>query len=241
MGELKKKAVPLILCSSKTRAEMLPLQKELGVAGPMICENGGGVFAPRNHPITRGGQWRAANDKWSVWPIGMSIKDLRERFAGFKEDFGARGFGDMTESEVAGLTGLTLPQAALARRREFNEPLILPRAREREKDFIRAAAAAGLKVTQGGRFYHLLGGGDKGKAVELVRGLYGALEPGLLSMALGDAPNDGPMLAAVDRPVLVARPGGGHADIGLPGLLKVGGIGPKGWNEAVLQILKEMG
>ena len=238
---LKRAGAPLILCSSKTRAEMLPLQKELGVNGPLITENGGGIFAPKDHAVTRSGDWEPLDENWSVWRIGMSIDELRRRFGGFKGRYKARGFGDMSDAEVAQLTGLSLERAALARRREFNEPLILPDAEKREAEFRRAALDAGLQLTKGGRFYHLLGGGDKGRAVELLCGLFRLRQPGLLSVALGDAPNDASMLAAVDRPFLVARHDGGHSRIELPGLCKMEGIGPAGWNQAVLNTLKELG
>ncbi|MBU1276631.1 MAG: HAD hydrolase family protein, partial [Proteobacteria bacterium] len=97
---------------------------------------------------------------------------------------------------------------------------------------------AGLQVTQGGRFWHLLGGGDKGKAVRLLSVLYAKHDPELTTMALGDAPNDLGMLEAVDRPVLVALSGGGHAAVELPGLVLEPLAGPAGFNHAVLAALE---
>ncbi|MBE0618185.1 MAG: HAD-IIB family hydrolase, partial [Proteobacteria bacterium] len=41
---LRQAGVPLVLCSSKTRAEMLEVQHRLGVTGPFIPENGGAVL-----------------------------------------------------------------------------------------------------------------------------------------------------------------------------------------------------
>jgi mannosyl-3-phosphoglycerate phosphatase len=38
--------VSLVLCSSRTRAELEFIQQELGVNAPFICENGGGGFHP---------------------------------------------------------------------------------------------------------------------------------------------------------------------------------------------------
>ena len=39
--------VPLLLCSSKTRAEMEALARGLGLAGPLIVENGGALVLPK--------------------------------------------------------------------------------------------------------------------------------------------------------------------------------------------------
>ena len=57
-------------------------------------------------------------------------------------------------------------------------------------------------------------------------------------IGIGDSLNDLPMLQVVDRPVLVQKPGGGYdPDIELPGLIRAPGIGPAGWNHAVLDLL----
>jgi mannosyl-3-phosphoglycerate phosphatase family protein len=240
LGKLAELKVPLILCSSKTRVEMLPLQRDMGISGPMICENGGGVFAPLGHFITASGEWRDMENGWVMLAIGMPIAELRRRFAGFKERFKARGFSDMSDEEVAGLTGLSPGLAALARRREFNEPVLLPDMSASYSAFAQAAQDAGLQVTRGGRFVHLLGGGDKGKAVTLVSGLYQDHDQELSTMALGDAPNDAAMLRRVDKPVLVARPDGSHADLDITALVKTAGVGPAGWNQAVLAALAEL-
>jgi mannosyl-3-phosphoglycerate phosphatase len=238
---LEERGVPLILCSSKTRAEMMPLQAELGISGPLICENGGGIFAPQGHPITQEPGWSELDEQWMVRRIGMPITELLSRFASFKERFGARGFHDMSAEEVAGLTGLSLEKAALAKQREFNEPVLLPDPASNQADFISRANQAGLKVTRGGRFLHLLGGGDKGKAVKLVSQYYRNVDPSVTTMALGDAPNDAAMLKEVDQPVLVARPGGGHAGLEIVNLYKSKKVGPEGWNQAVLLALSGIG
>ena len=54
-----------------------------------------------------------------------------------------------------------------------------------------------------------------------------------LLAAIGDSPNDFPLLAAVDFPFLVQRQDGSWADLELPGLTKVDGIGPAGFSAAI--------
>lgn len=238
LRELQRRGIPLVLCSSKTRAEMVPLHQELGLDAPIITENGGGVFAPQTSALVKGEPWRDAGDGWQVLEIGLPIDEVRKRLAAFQDRLGLRGFGDLSDHEVAKLTGLGKDQAARARRREFNEPLLPPGDEKAGQALMAAAQEAGLQVTQGGRFWHLLGGGDKGKAVRLVSLLYSKREPELKTMALGDAPNDLSMLEAVDRPVLVAQPGGGHAELELPGLVLEPLAGPAGFNHAVLAALE---
>ena len=59
-----------------------------------------------------------------------------------------------------------------------------------------------------------------------------------MTIGIGDSLNDLPMLQVVDRPVLVQKPGGAYdPDIEIPGLIRPPGIGPVGWNNAVLDLL----
>ena len=236
---LRRRGVPLVLCSSKTRAEMLLIHHELGLGDPFIAENGGGIFAPESHPLAREVGWRPAGEGWRVFPLGLSIGEVRRRLATFGPALSARGFGEMDEALVARLTGLSPEAAARARAREFNEPLVLAHPERDAPAFSRAAEQAGLTATRGGRFFHLLGGGDKGRAARLELDWYSRRDPELFSAALGDAENDLPLLREVDRAYLLARPDGSHADLHLPGLLRLKEPGPAGWNRAVLALLEE--
>ena len=46
LNALREQGIPLVLVSSKTRAEMEPLRQRLGHCDPFIVENGGAVFVP---------------------------------------------------------------------------------------------------------------------------------------------------------------------------------------------------
>ena len=237
LDQMRDLQVPLVLCSSKTRAEMTPLHAELGLSAPFIAENGGGVFAPPDCRISGGEAWSDAGEGWRVLEIGLPIDEVRQRAQDILSRLKLKGFGELRNRDVAKLTGLSKAQATLARSREFNEPIMPPTDEAQAQELITAAEEAGLQVTRGGRFWHLLGGGDKGKAVRLLKVLYAKRDPEMLSMALGDAPNDLPMLEAVERPVLVARPDGSHADLALEGLIREPLAGPAGFNHAVLATL----
>lgn len=241
LAALKAAGVALVLTSSKTRAEMVPLWWELGLNAPIISENGGGVFIPVGHGLTLLADWRDAGSDWLGLALGLDIAQVRRCLASFAGRFGARGFGEMTDAEVAELTGLAPAAAALARQREFNEPVLLPDPERQSAEFAAAAAAAGLTATRGGRFWHVQAGADKGRAVALVAGFYRQIDPNLMTAGLGDALNDAPMLANVNRPFLVARPDGSHAEIYLPGLTRTPFPGPAGFNQAVLDLLAELG
>jgi len=140
------------------------------------------------------------------------------------------------------LTGLTPEQALLAKQREFSEPFLLEDGGQLEA-LREEALAAGLQITRGGRFHHLVGiGQDKGEAVRRVTEIFRENAAGeLLTVGIGDRPNDAPMLAAVDIPVLIPHPDGRYEDVDLPNLMKAPCPGSRGWNEAVRDILERFG
>jgi mannosyl-3-phosphoglycerate phosphatase len=153
-----------------------------------------------------------------------------------------RGFGDMAAIEIERRTGLTGEALSQAKARESDEPFvpIRPLGPEEEIRLDRLAADLGLRVTKGGRFYHLIGPSSKGAAARLLLTAYSGGGIPVRSLALGDGPNDLELLLAVDRPVVVARPDGTHAPelrAALPAARFTRGIGPVGFSEAVTEYL----
>ncbi len=94
-----------------------------------------------------------------------------------------------------------------------------------------------LKITKGGRFYHLMGESqDKGIAVIETIELFNALyKDKIYSIALGDSQNDVEMLERVDVPILIQKHDGSYLDTEIPGIQKSSYEGSKGWNEMVLK------
>lgn len=228
--------IPLIIVTSKTKQEVKKLQKELGLEEPFIVENGGGIFFPRNYRNFRVGDCEQKNDDCVV-QLGRSYDDIRRFFLQVKEQFGIKGFGDMDSDEIMNLTGLPRQQARLARQRDFTEPFTIE---ETKIEQLRALASyQGMKITRGGRFYHLIGvDQDKGRAVEITTNIFKKnLTEDIVTAGLGDSQNDVPMLKQVDMPVLIPKPDGEYEDIDLPNMLKAPYPGSLGWNEAVIGIL----
>lgn len=235
---LRAQGIPLVLCSSKTRAEVLVYRERLGNRDPFIFENGGGVCVPTGlFTIAPEG---SVADGCTLIALGTGYAILREAFGALRREFGvaATGFGDLTARELAAITGLPLPEAELARRREFDEPFFFDDPQEpRAAEFLHAIEARGLRWTQG-RFFHILGDNDKGRAVRVLTDCYRRERPAVTTIGLGDAPNDRSLLEAVDVPVLVQREDGGYLDgVRSPRLVRADGVGPAGWNRAILGLL----
>lgn len=245
LREVRRRSIPLVLCTSKTAAETLHLQDRLRLREPFVAEAGAAVHIPRGYfsgPIPEA---EVDGDRLRLALACPRSEVLRgyDDLRAFTEG-SIRGFSEMTLEEVVRETGLSPKEAARAMSREFDEPF---RFLRREEEFApRLSAVAekrGLFVTRGGRYYHLHGRTDKGRAVGLLAELYRRELGPIRTIAVGDSRIDLPMLAAVDVPLLVARHDGTHdatVTSALPRLRAIPRPGPAGWNEGVLRALSEV-
>ena len=239
---LRERNIPLVLCTSKTRAEIEPLRNQLKNTHPFISENGGALFIPKGYFCPEP-ETVLQDSHYLTVELGTQYSQLRVVFKRMQSALPVRlkGFGDCTPDEVAELCGLSLPAAKLAMQREYDEPFIV----EGKVPFDalqEIACHSALQVTKGGRFYHLMGNNDKGKAVLLLEEMYQGDSGHPKTIALGDSLNDLPMLEAVDYPVLVKKPDGSHDPaVKLDNILLTRNSGPSGWNEALLELLPSLG
>jgi mannosyl-3-phosphoglycerate phosphatase len=240
LAALAEARCPLVLCSAKTRAEMTLITREIGLTDPFIVENGGALVFPAGsfEGELPGAQER---DGCRVLPFGPERQDLIDALGEIAAEAGVRvrGFAAMTGPELEQFTGLAGETALLALRREHDEPFLLE-DESRLEAFAQAASRRGLKVSHGGRFYHLTGRSDKGVALQMLMALYQRAGRHFSSAGLGDAATDLPLLRAVDRPILVPRRDGSVDPIlasSLPTAECAPGPGPAGWNAAVMTLL----
>jgi mannosyl-3-phosphoglycerate phosphatase len=235
---IKVARIPLIFCSSKTRAEIEVWRERLDNHDPFIAENGGAIFFPAGSPLPASAK---AKGDYFVVELGMPHGQLAVLYFKLKSLFGTkiRGFSEMDLREVIERTGLPQADAARARQREYTEPFIFAGNEHDQHRLEHAAEDLGLRLTYGGRFYHLLADNDKGKAVSIVAEAYRKQCPSLQTIALGDSANDLPMLKAVNIPVLIQKPGGIYDPkiVLHSGVRRAPGVGPVGWNQAVLELI----
>jgi mannosyl-3-phosphoglycerate phosphatase len=243
LTEIDRRRVPLILVTSKTRAEVELIRRKLGHVHPFITENGGGIFIPEGYFNLRlEGAVRMA--RYLCIPLARPYAEAVAALDDLAEETGVSvvGFHHMRPREIAQNSGLTPKQAELARNRDFDEPFFFAGAADSAiASFEQAARRRGFSLSRGGRFWHLAAGSDKGRAVRHLTALYKKSERiRFRTFALGDSPNDIPMLAAVDRPALLPAPGGefsAKVETRFPRILKSSAPGPAGWNELVLKLL----
>ncbi len=234
LERLRELRIPLILATSKTRAEVEWWRERLVNTDPFLVENGAAVFVPRRYfggPV----DGAAVRGAYEAMEFGARYGDLVASLAAASRETGCRvrGFHDMTPQDVAAACGLPLEQAALAKAREYDEPFeILDPSRE--PALIAAVQSRGHRYARGGRFHHITGNNDKGAAVRLLAGLYRRQAGGVRTIGLGDALNDVEMLRAVDVPVLIRSPLAERLQAAVPYGRVTTLTGPAGWNEAIL-------
>lgn len=243
LDELRTRSIPIIIVSSKTRAEIEPLRSRLRNGHPFIVENGGAVVIPSAYfPFQLAAA--TAHDQYALVELGTSYSALRRALKEIEKELGVelRGYGDMSIEEIVTRTGLSWPDAELAMQRHYDEPFVMEDERCPLEALTRAITTRGLRWTKGDRFHHLMGIHDKGQAVhyliECYRRRADHQRDRLITVGIGNSLNDLPMLNAVEQPILVQQPDGLYEpDFKLPGLILAPGPGPIGWNRAVLSLL----
>lgn len=234
IGRLKAEGMPIIPCTSKTRTEIDFYRKRIGLIDPFISENGGGVFIPEDYfdfNFEYGGEMKG----YKVIELGTPYKDIRRALDDMRSFGDIIGFGDMSAEEVAEDTGLSMGEARMAKEREYDEAFKF----SGDEDGLRKAIGkAGLNWTRGGRYWHIMGENDKGKAVKILVRLFERKLGAVRTVGLGDSLNDLPMLRVVDIPILVQKKDGGYdARVDAPRLIKANAPGPEGWNDEILRLL----
>ena len=223
--------IPVIFNTSKTYKETIELQRQLNITAPFIVENGSGLFLPVSlfpeKPITDA----VKRDQYWQVVTGESIQAIHTKIAGLlKQTPGLIRLSACTAIQASELTGLTTEQAVNAIGREFSEPVMMKDGKAFDRAFISKIHDSGLTTLQGGRFLHVLGDCDKGKAIEILACCYS--KP-VKTIVLGDSGNDAAMLLQADIPVVVNSPGNSSLLHQLSSPIITTSPAPDGWSEGI--------
>ncbi|MCH2174336.1 MAG: HAD-IIB family hydrolase [Lentisphaeria bacterium] len=241
LKKIKDKQIPLIFNTSKTLDEIKNLQEKIGINGPFVAENGGVIafkedFAKDRKNIKKIGEHYCFFLGKEIHFILDALHDIRQR-TGLK----FKGFHDMDTKEIAKLCNFSEEEAKISAQRTCSEPLIWLDDEIKVGEFIHILTQYGLRLTKGGRFYHVMGDNDKGRAVRWLMHTYSQLFPmeNFQSIGLGDGENDRRMLNTVDYAIVIPSfdkqikvfPDNPNKSVAkFPG--------PKGWNQSLMEILK---
>ncbi|MHC4268628.1 MAG: HAD-IIB family hydrolase [Planctomycetota bacterium] len=242
LKSLRERRIPLVLCSSKSRDEIKVYREKMSNNEPFISENGGALFIPEEYGLKC--EFDKVEDGYFVIEIGSEYKNLLDVFERVKKNTGInlKTIKEFTVDELIRLTGLSKEEACLAQKREYILPFIIDGEQEDVENIKREIHSLGLNYTEGVRFVYLMDRNDKGKAVKILVNIFrkNFPESKIVTVGLGDSLNDLPMLEAVDKAILVQKISGSYEDrIKVDGLVYADGIGPVGWNKAVLGLFSK--
>ncbi len=241
LATLKERQIPVIPVTSKTRAEVETLIQAIGLTDPFVVENGSAIYIPR---ATCPFELPEGEDvgEYRVLALGVAYVMVRAGLKAISQEIGRplKGFGDLSPEQVQQLTGLALQDAQEAKMREFSEPFLTPKNVEPER-LQAAVEAMGFRVVVGDRFSHLIGPeAGKGAAVHALVQLYASALPAeakIVTVGLGNSPNDLDMLANVDRAIVLPGASGPHPQISDRGWQIAPQPAPEGWAIAVNEVL----
>jgi len=237
---IRQNKIPLILTSSKTSVEMAGFQKEMGIEEyPFIVENGSAIYTSINFfPDSIKGE---IFQSYTRFCLGITYSEIKNILTEISNDYDylIKGFHNSGKQEIINRTKLSEQAVELAMNREFSVPLFYDE--KAEQILLKEIQKYNLRILYGGRFMHLLGKTDKGKALDFVQNEYAKKRNSnrITTIAIGDTLNDVAMLEKADTKILVKRYNGEYDNrVKIENLTYSPYIGPKGWNESILKAIK---
>ncbi len=231
---LIKSSVPVILCSAKTLAEQNRVRKQIGLADPFIVENGGAIIIEKdyfNHSYILGNYPVKERDDDYIVELGKPATKIRELLNDIRKNFNInfRGVADISIQELSSITNLSAEHAKEMAHREYGETILQIEKKDLDR-LTRIAREMDLSLIHGGRFFDVTMGNDKGKAVEILVNLFKKkYDHNVTFFGIGDSENDASMLGHMDIPLLVQKQDGSWSNVKVNRIIRVPGIGPKGW------------
>jgi len=209
LGLLSARGVPLVLCSGRTRAELEYLQHRIGMAHPFICEHGAAVFVRTERFPGQSFDAVRSSGPYAVLEFGRRYVDVVAgvRRAALKARASIVTFSEMSIAEVASACGVTLLRARLAKLREYGEAFrvlddgdgVARRRLWRQLHSAQLACVADGAFDFAGPPIHL------GIGAQWLMGLYRRTLGPIVTIGIGDRFHHGPLLRAVDVPIVVSR------------------------------------
>lgn len=229
--------IPVIAVTSKTKAETEKLMQAIGGSAVFSTENGAMIHAPSAF-------FSSAHNLSDGFALDIGRSEINAALDTLPSKLRTliSGFGDMSAADVAEATGLSLPDAKNAKAREASEPFTWSGTDAQMIELETLFHNSGLRIQRGGRFFHLTGKADKADAMRWLIERFREKMPDrkVISIALGDGPNDLAMIEAADYGVIIPNPDGSGISSDKPSVINARHAGPKGWVDAVQQILASL-
>jgi len=205
--DLDEQGIPVILNTSKTKAEAVHWLTRLNLDTPFVVENGGAIFFPRKDFAKDCLQGFAPqiDTRWWRVNLGTPLATLFPAVRSIIQSF--QNLVTCSLDEAAAMTGLTPEQASSCQQRNWSIPVFVEND-EALGEIKAEVEALGFACIRGGRFVHIQGICDKALASEVIKAAY-EQRNGVpyRVIALGDSENDRMMLEQASTAVVVRSKG----------------------------------
>ena len=184
-------SIPVILCTSKTAAEVEVIRNNLSLTDPYIVENGAAIYGESLNKV---------NGKII---LGEKYEVLEEILNLISEeiDYKLIPLNHLSDDDATDLTGLKGNSLTLMRDRHWSMPFLNPPAFLEEKIYL-SCSKFNVEVFKGNRMSHLLSiNSNKGKAINALKEYSNNLNVDIIG--LGDSPNDFPLLVNADFRIVI--------------------------------------
>tara|TARA_B100000212_G_scaffold340297_1_gene320570 strand:+ start:794 stop:1588 length:795 start_codon:yes stop_codon:yes gene_type:complete len=229
---LKELKIPVILCTSKTAAEVKIIREDLNLNDPYIVENGAAIHGE----YSDGKEWEII--------LGDSYESLEKVLdkLSLRINYNLKPLNTLTDEEATNLTGLTGESLTLMRDRHWSMPFLNP-PEYLEGELIKYCERYNVDIFRGNRMSHLLSkNSNKGKAIKRL--MNNSNNSNLKIIGLGDSPNDLPLLQKSDIKVVISGVKGPNQRL----LNNLNGINYRiskkphgyGWKEEVLKAISDL-
>jgi len=205
--------IPCVWMTGWTRAQIDEPRRRLGQNAPYIGENGSAVFLPEDYFHLKSGKTMRLG-RYTCIPVAKpqpaAAEALEELAADL--DIAVVPLAKLSPRELSQNTGLPAREAESMRTRDFDEVFFFAGASDAEiGKFGEEARERGMALRAAGAFWSLSCGGDLGKCVRELGGLYDravrshAQRFGLRIAGSKDEKADGWPAAAFDRTLLLTE------------------------------------
>jgi mannosyl-3-phosphoglycerate phosphatase len=225
--------------TSKTFAELLWLKRAIPIPFTIgVTENGSVIHGPEDY-------FQTDSVRSQTVTLGAAYQDILDQINKLSPSIRRKinGFSDMSVAEVGKATGLSFNDAERAKDRQATEPFLWSGSDEELAALETHVGQVDIQLQRGGRFYHLTGRATKEQAMDYIIKSTAERKANseIVSIALGDGPNDLAMIEAADIGVIMPNPEGVTIVSTNSHVRTAPFPGPEGWVIAVREILAELG
>jgi len=247
---LTARGIPLVINSSRTRAEIERLHQTLRLQTPFISEQGSALFVPHGslpfvpeyaRPAVGGG----------VIEFGRRYYEVVEtlRLTSHELDVDIVGFAELTIEDVAHELGVPIVEAQLAKLREYTELFRIVNEKEApRRRLMKALRRRGLRCARVGAHHLVSAAPDRAESLWALKAMWTEVCGEPLIIGLADSEDDIAWVRHADVAIFVQRDGAGVPSrvlSKLPAIHVTRSRGRAGWSEAIFDcvgsLLQQLG